>query len=175
MAGLETTPEMNDLRMSEGARPLFDKVKSLHPERCRSDHGRVLPARREPRGALVVGARPARAARRREGEGQGERALELLPARRRDRRGPLEPRLRLHRGRARQEPPRLRVPELLRARHRQHGSARARRHAGAEEAVARAAARRRDPLRLRDDRAGRRVVRRQEHRVPRAAATATSG
>ncbi len=29
MAGLETTPEMNDLRMSEGARPLFDKVKAF--------------------------------------------------------------------------------------------------------------------------------------------------
>ncbi len=51
--------------------------------------------------------------------------------------------------------------ELLRARHRQHGSARARRHARAEGAVAQAAAERRDPLGLRDDRAGPRVVGRQ--------------
>jgi acyl-CoA dehydrogenase len=29
MAGLETTPEMNDLRMSESVRPLFDKVKAF--------------------------------------------------------------------------------------------------------------------------------------------------
>ena len=28
MAGLETTPEMFDLRMSEAARPLFDAVKN---------------------------------------------------------------------------------------------------------------------------------------------------
>ena len=27
MAGLETTPEMFDLRMSEAARPLFDRSK----------------------------------------------------------------------------------------------------------------------------------------------------
>ena len=45
--------------------------------------------------------------------------------------------------------------QLLGARHRQHGSARALRHAGAEGALARAAAGGRDPLRLRDDRAGR--------------------
>ena len=29
MSGLPTTPEMNDLRMSEGARPLFDRVKEF--------------------------------------------------------------------------------------------------------------------------------------------------
>ncbi len=29
MAGLETTDEMFDLRMSEGARPLFEKVKAF--------------------------------------------------------------------------------------------------------------------------------------------------
>ena len=29
MAGLEVTPEMFDLRMSEGARPLFEKVKDF--------------------------------------------------------------------------------------------------------------------------------------------------
>ena len=32
MAGLETTPEMFDLRMSEGARPLFDAVKKFIDE-----------------------------------------------------------------------------------------------------------------------------------------------
>ena len=29
MAGLETTDEMNDLRMSEGAKPLLEKVKAF--------------------------------------------------------------------------------------------------------------------------------------------------
>ena len=44
----------------------------------------------------------------------------------------------------------------------------------AEGAVARAAARRRDPLVLRDDRAGRRLVRRHQHRRPASCATATT-
>ena len=68
--------------------------------------------------------------------------------------------------RAGQEPARLGVPQLQRARHRQHGGARAGRHAGAEGAVAQAAAGRRDPLGLRHDRARRRLVGRQEHRLP---------
>ena len=54
--------------------------------------------------------------------------------------------------------------QLLGARHRQHGSAGALRHRRAAEAVARAAAGRRDPLLLRHDRAGRRLVRRDQHR-----------
>ena len=55
--------------------------------------------------------------------------------------------------------------QLLGARHRQHGSAGALRHARAEAPVARAAARRRDPVVLRDDRAGRRLVGRDQHPV----------
>ena len=50
-----------------------------------------------------------------------------------------------------------------------------RRHARAEGAVAGAAAQRRDPLGLRHDRAGRRLVRRQEHRHAAPCSTATSG
>jgi hypothetical protein len=57
----------------------------------------------------------------------------------------------------------------LRARHRQHGSAREGRHARAEGEVAEAAAQRRDPLGLRHDRAERRLVGRQERRHPRRA------
>ena len=55
--------------------------------------------------------------------------------------------------------------QLLGARHRQHGSAGPLRHAGAAQAMARAAARRRHPLVLRDDRAGRRVLGRDQHQV----------
>ena len=54
--------------------------------------------------------------------------------------------------------------QLLGARHRQHGGAGALRHAGAAGALAGAAARRRDPLLLRDDRAGGRLERRDQHR-----------
>ena len=99
-------------------------------------------------------------------QGQGQRAVELLPARRRDRRGALQPRLRLHRPGARQEPARVGVPQLQRPGHREHGGARAGRDAGAEGALAEAAARRRDPFGVRDDRARRRLVGCQEHRLP---------
>ena len=54
--------------------------------------------------------------------------------------------------------------QLLGARHRQHGDDRALRHRRAQGALARAAARRQDPQRLRDDRAGGRLVRRDQHR-----------
>ena len=166
MAGLETTPDMYDLRMSEGVRPLYDAVKKFiadEVEPITEEFFRLGEGRADRWG---YGDGPARAARRREGQGQGAGPVELLPPRRRDRRGPVEPRLRLHRDRARQEPARVGVPQLRGARHRQHGGARAGRHARAEEAVARAAAQRRDPLGVRDDRARRRVVRRQEHRLP---------
>ncbi len=55
--------------------------------------------------------------------------------------------------------------QLQRAGHRQHGDDRALRHAGAEAAVARAAARGRDPVGVPDDGAGRRLVGRDQHRV----------
>ena len=64
--------------------------------------------------------------------------------------------------------------QLLGARHRQHGSAGPLRHRGAAQAVARAAARRADPLLLRDDRARRRLVGRDQHPVEHRAATATT-
>ena len=65
--------------------------------------------------------------------------------------------------------------ELLGAGHRQHGGAGARRHQGAEGEVAEAAARRRDPFRLRDDRTERRLVGRQEHFDHRQSSSATNG
>ena len=54
--------------------------------------------------------------------------------------------------------------QLLGARHRQHGGAGALRHAGAPGALAEAAAGRRDPLLLRDDRAGGGLQRRHQYR-----------
>ena len=56
----------------------------------------------------------------------------------------------------------------------QHGSAGPLRHARAEGALARTAAGRGDPLLLRHDRAGRRLLRRHQHPRPHRAARATS-
>ena len=153
-SGVATDDAMN-LSMSEHAVPLYEAVKAFIANE-------VDPITEE-----FYRLGEGRAERWGYGEGQ----LELLDGvkakakanglwnfflpERRDRRGPVEPRLRLHRHRARQEPARVGVPQLLGARHRQHGGARAGRHPGAEGAVARAAARRRDPLGLRDDRARR--------------------
>ena len=165
MTALESTPDMYDLRMSEGVRPLYDAVKKFiytEVDPITAEFFRLGEGRAD-RWGYAPG--PARAARVGEGQGQGAGPVELLPPRRRDRRGPVEPRLRLHRDRARQEPAGVGVAELRGARHRQHGGARAGRHPGAEGAVARAAARRRDPLGVRDDRARRGVVRRQERRL----------
>ena len=162
-------PELNNLAMSKEAQPLFDAVMKHIEENVapisekffklgegRKDNWSWAPGQLE----LLDGAKA---------KAKSQRPVELLPARRRDRRGPLQPRLRLHRRRARQEPARVGVPQLLGARHRQHGGARAGRHARAEGAVAEAAAQRRDPLGLRHDRAGRRLVGRQEHRHARRA------
>ena len=59
---------------------------------------------------------------------------------------------------------RARTVQLLGARYRQHGSAGALRHQGASGEVAEAAAGRRNPLLLCDDRAGRGLQRRHQHR-----------
>ena len=63
----------------------------------------------------------------------------------------------------RPQPHRPRDGQLRRAGHRQHGGAHAVRHRGAEGPLAAPAARRRDPLGLRDDRARRRQLRRAQH------------
>ena len=70
---------------------------------------------------------------------------------------------------------RLRSVQLLGARHRQHGGARALRHGGAEGALAARSARRAFALGLSDDRAGRRLVRRDQYRDGRRGSRATRG
>ena len=96
-----------------------------------------------------------------EGRGPQARPVEPLPPRAGR---AVQPRVRLgrrdHRLVAGHRP---RGDQLRRAGHRQHGDAHVVRHRRAEAAVAEPAARGRDPLRLRDDRAGRRVVRRPQH------------
>ena len=126
-SGVATDDALN-LSMSEHAIPLYEAVKAFI-------ENEVDPITEE---YYRLGEGRA------EHWGYGEGQLELLDGvkakakanglwnfflpERRDRRGPVEPRLRVHRQRARQEPAGLGVPELLGARHRQHGGARARRH-----------------------------------------------
>ena len=154
--------ELNDLRMSDKARPLFDHVNKFIRETVepmsvefyrlgekKTDRWSFAPGQldvlqkaKDKAKARASGTsscptpRPAKAS-----------AISIMPISRRNS--------------ARTRWPRKH--ELLGARHRQHGSAGARRHQGAEGEVAEAAAGRRDPLRLCDDRTERRVVRRQEH------------
>nr|ABM53579.1 putative hemolysin activator-related protein [uncultured bacterium CBNPD1 BAC clone 1664] len=146
--------------------PAVRARQALHRGDSRADAEGVPGAGRGAYRPLELCARPARRAGKGEGPGQEGRPVELLPARRRDWRRPVQPRLRLYRRGARQGAHGLGGHELLRARHRQHGGAGARRHARAEGKVAEAPAERRDPLGLRHDRAGGGLVRRQEHRHP---------
>ena len=101
-----------------------------------------------------------------EGRGAQARPLEPLHARRRSRRPALEPRLRAAVRGDGHVAAAVGGDELRGARHRQHGDPRPVRHAAPAGAVARAAARRRDPLVLRDDRAVGRVVGRHQHLEP---------
>ena len=132
----------------------------------------IYPERRPPpRRARRVAPRrksvaAAAADRRAEGQGAQGRAVEHVPAARLQRPGRhLQPRLRAA---VRGDGPGVLVErslQLLGARHRQHGNAGALRHRCAEAALARAAARRRDPLGVSDDRARRRLVGRDQHPV----------
>ena len=171
----EKDADMYHLSMSEEAMPLLAAVKKFCAEEVAPITDAVLQTRRRSQGPLELGAGSARIARQGERQGEEAGAVEFLPARRRNRRRSEEPRLRLHRGRARSSAAGVGVPELQRAGHRQHGSTRTRRHAGAEGKVAEAAAERRDPLVFRHDRAAPGVERRAEHRHARRTRSATSG
>ena len=162
-------PRAQQSRDVEGGAAAVRRGDEAHRGERRADLGRVLPPGRGPQGPLELGARPARAARGRQEQGQGFRPVELLPAPLRDRPRAHQPRLCLHRRRARQAAAGVGVAQLLGARHRQHGSAGEGRHARAEGEVAEAAAQRRDPLGLRHDRTERRLVGRQERRHARRA------
>ncbi len=98
-----------------------------------------------------------------QGQGPRSRALEPLPPRRALGCGALERRLRAARRDHGPQPHRPRGLQLQRAGHGQHGGPHRVRHPGAAGALAAPTARRRDPLGLRHDRAGRRELGRHEH------------
>ena len=147
-----------------------DKVKDLQARVLRFMEANVYPGRagvrRRGRGESRSRQRVGADTRDGDAEGEGARGwpVEPVPARIGARRRTDQPRIRAA---VRDHGPlvdRARGVQLQRAGHRQHGSAGALRQRGAEAAMAAAAARRRDPLGVRDDRAGRRVVGRDQHR-----------
>ena len=147
------------IRVLEADEGVHGAAHRLHEQARLSEREDVRGPAREPADALADAADHGGA----QGQGEGARALEPLPAREPARRRAVQPRVRAP---LRGHGPlahRARGLQLLGARHRQHGGARPVRHRGAQEAVARAAARGRDPLGLRDDRAQRRVVGRHQH------------
>ena len=142
MTALPSTVEMYDLRMSEQARPLFDAVRRFIAEEV------------EPNTEEFFRLGEGRA----EHWGYGEGQLELLDsikakAKQQGLWNFFLPNAETGEGLSNldyayiavelgKNPIAARVPQLLGARHRQHGGARAGRHTRAEAAVARAAARR---------------------------------
>ena len=153
------------LGMTERLKPIHERVGAHGPRR---DHaarrgipGRDRQGRRRPLGAHEA---PDRNPRRAEGQGQGARPVEFLADRLRTGLRAQHRRICLSRRRDGQGASRRRNLQLLGARHRQHGGAGTLRLERAQAAMAGAAARRQDPLGLSDDRAGRRLVRRHQHR-----------
>lgn len=98
-----------------------------------------------------------------EGQGQGRRAVEPVPARVRVRCRAGQPRIRAAGGNHGPFADRAGTLQLRRAGYRQHGGAGALRQRGAEAHLAGTAAERRDPLGLRHDRTGRGLVRRHQY------------
>ena len=132
-----------------------EKVEQLRARLRHSSTSTSIPTRRATTRRWMRSAARATLAglaadRGAQAAGARRRAVEHVPAARATAAaGHLQPRLRAA---VRDDGPRLLVGrgvQLLGARHRQHGDHRALRHRGAEGAVARAAARRRDPLGLR--------------------------
>ena len=136
VAGLESTAEMYDLRMSEAARPLYDSVKRFIADEVEPITVEFfrLGEGRENRWSYAPGQLELLESVKDKAKAQGLWNFFLPDAETGE--GSEEPRLRLHRDGAGQEPARIRVDELCRPRHRQHGGARASRHPRAEGAVA---------------------------------------
>ena len=135
------------------------RVEDYHQ---RAENRRSLEDDRGHRGAETQGPRrrpvePVHAARRR-----APACRRKLPVRRR---ATHQPRICAVRGGDGADSLVRRGVQLLRARHRQHGGAPPLRHARAEGRVAQSADAGRNPLRLPDDRAGRCLVRRDQHPV----------
>ena len=96
--------ELNDLRMSDEVRPLYEHVKKFIRETVDPMSVEFYRLGEKQERPLEFYRRPARGAGQGQGKGQGRRPVEFLPARRRDRQGPEEPRLCLYRGGAGKNP-----------------------------------------------------------------------
>ena len=83
-SGVATDDALN-LSMSEHAVPLYEAVKAFIQNEVEPITDEFFRLGAGPRRALGLRRGPARAARRRQGQGEGQRAVELLPPERRDR------------------------------------------------------------------------------------------
>ena len=158
--------------MSDMALGMTERLKPIHERVARMVRDEIMPLDEEFLAEVgkdggdrwVHTEAPDRDPRRAEGQGQGARPVEFLADRLRPGLWPQHRRICLSRRGDGQGASRRRNLQLLGARHRQHGGAGTLRLARAQAAMAGAAARRQDPLGLSDDRAGRRLVRRHQHR-----------
>src|SRR4051812_37032396 len=133
-----------------------DKVKRLEARLRAFMEAEIYPAEKVFEQEMAGQGPLAGAADHGETEGQGarRRAVEPVPARERIRRGPDQSRIRTLMRDYGALADRAGGVQLLGARYRQHGNAGPVCHKGAAGKMAEAAARRGNPFRLRDDRAG---------------------
>ena len=159
----ETEAALNQLSMSPESQPLFDAVKRHIAENVEpmAEEFHRLGEGRADRWSWAPGQLELLEIAKNKAKASG--LWEFLPARFGNRSRADQPRLRLYRDRAWQAAAGVGNPQLFGARYRQHGGAGTRRHPGPEGAVVEAAAQRRNPIGLCDDRAGRRVVGCQEY------------
>ena len=158
-----------DLGVTDKVRPLIAAVRAMVRDEImplEAEYDGRGRARRRPVQADQADGRDPRIP---ESQGARQRPVELLAHRLRQGLRPHHRRIRLSRRRDGLVAARLRGLQLLRARHRQHGSDRALRLARAEGALAARSSRRARALGLSDDRARRRLVGCDQHRHGRAA------
>ena len=126
---LDPGDDLNDLRMSDSAKPLLDHVRKFIRETVEpmSEEFDRLGENKTDRWSFAPGQLEVLEVAKNKAKAEG--LWNFFLPRFRDRRGAEESRLRLYRRRTRQESSGLGDDELLRARHRQYGSAGARRHA----------------------------------------------
>ena len=157
--------------MSDMALGMTERLKPIHERVARMVRDEIMPLDEEFLAEVgkdgdrwVYTERQTRDPRRAEGQGPRARPVEFLADRVRARLRADHGRICLSRRGDGQGASRRRDLQLLGARHRQHGGAGALRLGRAQAAMAGAAARGKDPLGLSDDRAGRRLVGRHQHR-----------
>ena len=113
-SGLPNDPSL-DLRMSDAAVPIYERVKEFIATEVNPATERFYKLGADRAEHWGYGEGQLELLDDLKAKAQGRGPLEPLPPRRRDRRGSVEPRLRVHRVGARQEPDRVRGASTARA------------------------------------------------------------